>query len=297
MDGLGYGWRKLCDDSIDFTLFKQITGLSEEEVNEMMHKIRSGSDYELCDAQWDVPINSLRFNRPMVCSDCLRENPYCRKFWDLPVVTICPQHRSLLLDMCPSCRKQITWDRKSVSQCRCGYDWREIICPELPPEQRQAMSLLMRSCGVSENEQTAMGTPTTPFEQLGFGDLSRIMLCLARFVSVGEPWMDPLMMENRLLHQALEQVVAILDDWPEKFHRICDQYPDDQYPDRYSSHLALHLDRLADRPSLAFLRIAMEEHWIKVARRPSSVYNLSPLRRFISMEEAGERMGLMSGCR
>jgi hypothetical protein len=36
----------------------------------------------------------------------------------------------------------------------------------------------------------------------------------------------------------------------------------------------------------------MEEHWIKVARRPSSVYNLSPLRRFISMEEAGERMGL-----
>jgi TniQ len=171
MDVLLYGWRMLCDDSIDFTLFKQITGLSEEEVNEMKHEIRSGSDYELCDAQWDVPINSLRFNRPMVCSDCLRENPYCRKFWDLPVVTICPQHRSLLLDKCPSCRIPITWDRKSVSQCRCGYDWRETICPELPPEQRQAMRLLMRSCGVSESEQVTTQSSPSPFEQLSFGDL------------------------------------------------------------------------------------------------------------------------------
>jgi hypothetical protein len=36
--------------------------LSEEEVNEMKHEIISDSDYEQCDAQWDVPINSLRFN-------------------------------------------------------------------------------------------------------------------------------------------------------------------------------------------------------------------------------------------
>jgi hypothetical protein len=57
MDNLRNGWRKLCDDSIDFTVFKQITGLSEEEVNEMRHKIKSRSD-------------------------CLRENPHCRKFWD-----------------------------------------------------------------------------------------------------------------------------------------------------------------------------------------------------------------------
>jgi len=154
------------------------------------------------------------------------------------------------------------------------------------------MRLLMRSCGVPESEQATMPGLATPFEQLGFGDLSRVMLCLARFVSVGERGLDPLMMENRLLHQALEQVVAILDDWPEEFHRICDQYPD-----RYRSDLASHLDRLADRPSLMFLRIVMEEHWITegrwiVAPRSSSVYDLSPSSRFIPMEKVGERMGL-----
>jgi hypothetical protein len=275
------GWRKLCDDGVDFTLFKQIARLSEEEVNEMKHEFIRSSDYEQCHAQWHVPISSLRFDWPMICPDCLRENPYCRKFWDLQVVTVCPQHHSLLLDICPSCQKLITWNRKSVSRCSCGCDWRETRFPELPPAQQRAMRLLMRSW-----EEATRDPSSPPFEQLGFGDLSRVMLCLARFVSVGGLGMDTLRMENRLLHQALEQVVAILDDWPEKFHRICDQY-------RYPSDLATRLDRLADRPSLMFLRIAMEEHW-KVGQRSSSVYDLSLSRRFIPMEEAGERRSAAS---
>jgi hypothetical protein len=40
MDNLRNGWRKLCGDSIDFTLFKQITGLSEAEVNEILTCVR-----------------------------------------------------------------------------------------------------------------------------------------------------------------------------------------------------------------------------------------------------------------
>ena len=155
------------------------------------------------------------------------------------------------------------------------------------------MRLLMRSYGAPESEHATMGTSATPFEQLGFGDLSRAMLCLVRFASSCEPGMDPLMMENHLLHQALEEVAAIIDDWPEEFHRICNQYPD-----RCSSRLASHLFKVADRPSLVFLRMAMEEHWImeghwiKVAQRSSPVYDPPPSRRFIPMEEAGERMGL-----
>jgi hypothetical protein len=288
MDSLRNGWRRLCDDHIDFTLFRQITKLSEEEVNEMKHKITRDLDYEDFDAQWDIPVSSLRFKQPMVCSNCLRENSYCRKFWDLPVVTVCPQHHSLLLDICPNCRERITWSRKGVSWCDCGYDWREVRSTELPPAQRRAIGILMHSCRVFENEQAAICASTAPFEQLGFGDLSRVMLCLARFVSVGETGMDPLMMENNLLHQALEQVVAILDDWPEEFHRLCIRHLD-----RYSGRdLALQLDRLADRPSLMFLRIATEEHRINAIRPSFSAYGLWASRRFIPVEEAGRRMGM-----
>ena len=44
------GWRRLCDDRIDFTLFRQITRLSEEEVNKMKHRITGDVDNEYCDA-------------------------------------------------------------------------------------------------------------------------------------------------------------------------------------------------------------------------------------------------------
>src|SRR6266508_3149351 len=195
---------------------------------------------------------------------------------------------SMLLDMCPRCRERITWNRKSVSQCRCGCNWRETICPELPPAQRRAMRLLMRSCGASENEQVTTQSSITPFEQLSFGDLVRVMLCLARFVSIIEPWMDPSRTENHLFHQALEEVAAILDDWPDKFYSLCERHLDKFS----SSDLAAHLDRLADRPSLMFLRIAMEEQWVKAARRSFLSYDLSSSRRFIPIEEAGKRMGL-----
>jgi hypothetical protein len=123
---LKMGWRKLCDGRIDFTLFRQLTRLSEEEVNEMRHIIARDI------AQWDIPVS----------------------------------------------------DR------------------------------------VSESEQAPMRTSATPFEQLGFGDLSRVMLCLAHFTSVCAPRADPLRLGNRSFHQALEEVAAILDDWPEKFHLI-----------------------------------------------------------------------------
>src|SRR5262245_13966491 len=282
------GWRRLCDDRIDFTLFRQITGLSEEEVNNMKHKIAGDAVYEDCDAKWGFPVSSLRFKRPMVCSGCLRENSYCRKFWDLPVVTVCPRHHSLLLDSCPDCRDRITWNRKSVSRCHCGCDWRETRSTELPLTQRRAIRLLMRLYAESESERATMCASATPFEQLSFGDLSRVMLCLARFVSDDEPGMDPLLMENHLLHQALEQVVAILDGWPDEFHRLCDRLPNN-----YSSRdLASHLDKLADRPALMFLRTAMEEQWIKTSRRSFPTYNFSLEHRFIPIEEAGKIMGL-----
>jgi hypothetical protein len=128
----------------------------------------------------------------------------------------------------------------------------------------------------------------TPFEQLSFGDLVRAMLCLARFVSIIEPWKDPSRTENYIFHQALEEVAAILDDWPDKFYSLCDRH----LYNFSTSELTAHLGRLADRPSLMFLRIAMEEQWVKAVRRSFPSYDLSSSRRFIPIEEAGKRMGL-----
>jgi hypothetical protein len=85
--------------------------------------------------------------------------------------------------------------------------------------------------------------------------------------------------ENHLFHKALEEVAGILHDWPEKFYSLCDPHLDKFS----SSDLTAHLDKLANRSSLMFLRIAMEEQWVKAVRRsfPSFDISSSGSRRFI----------------
>lgn len=71
-----------------------------------------------------VPKRMIRLKRQKLCPECLHISTYHRRIWDLSPVTACPLHRCLLLDECPNCMKRISWVRKNVSICRCGYDWR-----------------------------------------------------------------------------------------------------------------------------------------------------------------------------
>lgn len=61
---------------------------------------------------------------PRVCPICLRESEYLRAIWDITFVVACPQHGSLLIDICPHCKKFISWERPGVFKCKCGFDLR-----------------------------------------------------------------------------------------------------------------------------------------------------------------------------
>lgn len=66
----------------------------------------------------------IRHRTPQLCPKCIEENGFIKKIWDLSVVTCCPIHLVLLIEICEQCHKQITWNRPSVSHCSCGYDFR-----------------------------------------------------------------------------------------------------------------------------------------------------------------------------
>lgn len=70
------------------------------------------------------PAEFIRFSTPKVCPACLREADYYRRYWDLLPFTSCPAHGVVLIDSCPGCGRRLSWVRKKVSVCRCGYDWR-----------------------------------------------------------------------------------------------------------------------------------------------------------------------------
>src|SRR4029453_7659693 len=44
LPGLDKGWRRLCDDQIDFTLFGQVTSLSKDEIEKLRYRITCVSE-------------------------------------------------------------------------------------------------------------------------------------------------------------------------------------------------------------------------------------------------------------
>lgn len=63
----------------------------------------------------------LRFRRPQFCPACIRETRLCAAHWDLSVSVVCLKHRCFLQDHCPTCCKQIRWNRPSVEWGHCKH--------------------------------------------------------------------------------------------------------------------------------------------------------------------------------
>src|SRR5262249_28674963 len=88
------------------------TGLSEIELESLREQL--------------VPSGLVRWKTPKVCPSCLEEESWCRKAWEILPLTACPRHGVVLIDRCKHCHRDLTWARRSVSVCICGYDWRRI---------------------------------------------------------------------------------------------------------------------------------------------------------------------------
>ena len=60
--------------------------------------------------------------RTRVCSECLAGDkvPFVRARWDSPITLHCSHHRKLLVDTCPDCGHQLTYERGWIDRCRCG---------------------------------------------------------------------------------------------------------------------------------------------------------------------------------
>ncbi|MGG1515470.1 TniQ family protein [Paenibacillus oryzisoli] len=83
----------------------------------------------------DIPEYVLPIRKTKICPKCFADNPYGRKDWDILLNTICPVHQCLLLDHCPECKILISWYRKSMDKCRCGFNFCRAITPTVNKEE------------------------------------------------------------------------------------------------------------------------------------------------------------------
>lgn len=105
------------------------------------------------------------------CPLCLRRDrvPYYRKSWRVALITVCPIHRTTLLDRCPECRASIaahrvdmrdrTLGERALSYCHaCGFDLSESQTVRPDYYDGPAAEVLTSACSVCSDESSPAGT-------------------------------------------------------------------------------------------------------------------------------------------
>lgn len=70
-----------------------------------------------------IPLLYLQLKKPHICPECIRETGYISMFWDLKYAVVCPTHKKVVIEACPSCGNKLSWNRPGQLICRCGFDY------------------------------------------------------------------------------------------------------------------------------------------------------------------------------
>lgn len=116
-------------DPSDFLKIAHLTGAAVDALDSV-----TGPDAAL-------PNDVIDVVHPRICTACLSKQPWARRVWDVHAVVACPDHGTLLLDVCPGCGERLTWRRPELTRCRCGQDLLAVPRPE-------AASSLVKSAAV-----------------------------------------------------------------------------------------------------------------------------------------------------
>jgi hypothetical protein len=83
-----------------------------------------------------VPAFHVRISACVVCPACLRASEAIRGEWEISAMCACPDHRCWLIDICPRCRRAISWHRPDPARCRCGCNLASATVHKAPDSYR-----------------------------------------------------------------------------------------------------------------------------------------------------------------
>jgi TniQ protein len=171
-----------------------------------------------------VPQYVIRLKHPKICPECLAEAPYCRRIWDLSIFTTCPEHKRLLIDECPKCKKIISWARNSVSTCRCEFDWREIPKVSVKESELDLARHIYRLCGLaSRGGHISDPADQNPVLKLSLQDLLTALFFIAgQYQGLSSVTSKHLTTggRNKDNHAHFIKAYSVFQDWPKNYYRF-----------------------------------------------------------------------------
>jgi len=231
-----------------------------------------------------VRADQFNYRRPRICPHCLHEQSVWWAIWDLAFVAVCPRHRCLLINQCPTCGRNFAWHRPAVDRCRCRTDLRALTTEVANTDLVAINTVIHRAAGFPSGPAAELELNNYHFPpelaRLALGSLLRLI----RFLGlIGEE--NRLRRKQRTFHRtdpvaaihAGQASVAVLRDWPQPLREMLKgTLPEDannpaelRFHDIFGNFYR-HLFRVLPRSEFGFLHEVFEsfvvEDWRGLVR-------------------------------
>lgn len=229
--------------SVVLSPLSRLTGVEESKLTPLLYQPvkEPGQVIAVCHSVFglSVPQYLIRPRHPKVCPTCLRESAYARKAWELTPITVCPIHKTLLLDECPRCKNHINWSRTSVSKCACEFDWRKLKPGVVEDSEltvtRQIYRLFGLPLGTAESECL---NADNPLYNLGLEQFLSVILFIAGqyegLIDTKGKKLAP-SRRNDEIHKLFCRAFDAFNDWPNNYFAFLD-WRRDSIPDTRHTH-------------------------------------------------------------
>lgn len=171
--------------------------------------------------------NYIQKKNARFCPLCVAEKGFIESYWGLRFAIGCPTHERFAISVCPQCDKKITWQRKGLLTCLCGFDLSTIKgSPIEDPKMLGILGMLRtKYSGVDPLCDTVLPSKQAPslipLPNLDLSLILSLINTLGNYVSS--------VSEGNSEQGALETVANALADWPVGFHSYLKSIKNDEH--------------------------------------------------------------------
>lgn len=169
----------------------------------------------------------LDIKKCRICPECIIETGAISLAWSLRISIACPTHGRLAIYTCPSCKADLSFNRRGVLKCNCNYSFDQ--SPTETVSSHAALALLkaihnkLYNLPISDDQVALHGFPIEFFETISL----RNLLSIVEKVRLRVPSTENRARNSRSISiQSLHEVATAFADWPNGFYQFIENTGD-----------------------------------------------------------------------
>lgn len=261
-------------------------------------------------AGWEVSETEIERGRARLCPDCFATRQIHRQIWNLRIITVCPIHRTKLVDRCPVCNDPLLWSRTDLGRCAKGHTLRRTKSDNelVAKEELSGVRALYEKCNAPIPGSQELTRLPEAIAKLDLSELLAFLLVVGRSAmrerssawrAAGTYRYDP-----NNTHRILSAGFEIATKWPESFTLLIGELHTKSQRMRHQVGLGPDVGRIFHmfgnrerRPFLEVVKSAVRryvaEHQIilQSGTRRMLGYEANDVSDYISTDKAGAILG------